>query len=135
MPTEITDLLTNMSIFAIVTTCGGALLSIVLTVGIIVFVRRFINKNVAPNRGILQNGISAQARIVGVQQTGMMLNNQPQIEFVLDVQPPVGAPYRAQTKAIIPLINIPQFQPGVDLPVKIHPSDPMQVVLDVYQSS
>ena len=133
MPFDITDLLTNMSIFAIVATCGGALLSIALTVGIIVFVRRFISKNVAPDRGILQNGISAKAKIVSVRQTGMMVNNQPQIEFDLDVQQPGGAPYRAQAKAIIPLVHIPQFQPGVDVPVKIHPSDPMQVALDIYQ--
>jgi hypothetical protein len=122
-----------MSIFALVTTCGGGLLSIALTIGIIVFIRRFIKKTVGPNRGIIENGIPAQAKIVGLRQTGMMLNNQPQVEFDLKVQPPGGRPYRAQTKAIIPLIHIPQFQPGVDLPVKIHPSNPLQVALDIYQ--
>jgi hypothetical protein len=75
----------------------------------------------------------AQAKIVGVRQTGVMLNNQPQILFDLEVQPPGSAPYRAQTKAIIPMVNIPQFQPGVEIPVKIHPTDPTQVVMDVYQ--
>ena len=63
MPPEITELLTNMSIFAVVATCGGGLLSIALTVGIIVFVRRMINKTVGPSRGILENGIPAKAKI------------------------------------------------------------------------
>jgi len=31
------------------------------------------------------------------------------------------------------MINIPQFQPGAEVPVKIHPSDPTQVVMDIYQ--
>ena len=81
----------------------------------------------------MQNGISAQARIVSVQQTGVMVNYQPQVAFQLEVTPPGGAPYQAQAKAVIPMVNIPQFQPGVEVPVKIHPTDPTQVVLDVYK--
>ncbi len=133
MPPEITQILAGTSIFVILSVCGGTILSIALTVGAIIFARRMINKTVGANRGVLQDGMPAQAKIVGVRQTGVMLNNQPQILFDLDVHPPGGAPYRAQAKAVIPIINIPQFQPGVDVPVKIHPSDPTQVVLDVYQ--
>ena len=109
------------------------MLSIALTIGITVLAIRFIRKTVGPNRGVLQNGLPAQAKIVGVRQTGVMLNNQPQILFDLEVQPPGGAPYRAQAKAVIPMINIPQFQPGAEVPVKIHPSDPTQIVMDIYQ--
>ena len=133
MPPEITEILAGTSIFVVLSICGGTVLSIALTIGITVFVMRFIRKTVGPNRGVLQNGIPTQAKIVSVRQTGVMLNNQPQILFELEVQPPGGAPYRAQTKAVIPMINIPQFQPGVDVPVKIHPTDPTQVVMDVYQ--
>jgi hypothetical protein len=133
MPPELTELLAGTSIFVVLSVCGGAVLSVALTIGAIVFARRLVNKTVGPNRGVLQNGIPAQATIVGVRQTGVMLNNQPQILFDLEVQPSGGAPYRAQAKAIIPMINIPQFQPGVDVPVKIHPTDLAQVVMDVYQ--
>lgn len=133
MPPEITELLAGTSIFIVLAVCGGTVLSIALTIGIAIFARRLINKTVGPNRGILQNGMPAQAKIVGVRQTGVMLNNQPQILFDLEVQPPGGVPYRAQAKAVIPIVNIPQFQPGVEVPVKIHPSDPTQVVMDVYQ--
>jgi hypothetical protein len=70
---------------------------------------------------------------MSVQQTGVMVNNQPQVVFDLEVRPPGGTPYRTQAKAVIPIVNIPQFQPGVELPVKVHPSDPMQVALDIYQ--
>ncbi|MCP4540295.1 MAG: hypothetical protein GY832_24410 [Chloroflexi bacterium] len=133
MPPEITQLLAGTSIFVVLAVCGGTVLSIALTIGITIFARRMINKTIGPNRGVLQNGIPAQAKIVSVRQTGVMLNNQPQILFDLEVQPPGGAPYRAQAKAVIPMVNIPQFQPGVQVSVKIHPSDPTQVVMDVYQ--
>ncbi len=133
MPPEVTDLLAGTTIFVTLAICGGAVLSIALTVGIIMFVRRFVSKTVGLNHDVLQNGIPAQAKIVAVRQTGVMLNYQPQIAFDLDVQPPGGALYRAQAKAIIPMVNIPQFQPGVEVLVKIHPTDPTQVVLDIYQ--
>ncbi len=133
MPPEITELLAGTSIVVVLTVCGSIVLTIALTIGITIFARRLINKTVGPNRGVLQNGMPAQAKIVNVRQTGVMLNNQPQILFDLEVQPPGGAPYRTQTKAVIPMVNIPQFQPGVEVPVKIHPSDPTQVVMDVYQ--
>jgi hypothetical protein len=133
MPPELTELLAGASTLVVLAVCGGTVLSIALTVGVIIFARRLINKTVGPNRGVLQDGIPARAKIVGVRQTGVMLNNQPQIAFDLEVQPPGGTPYRAQAKAIIPMINIPQFQPGAEVPVKIHPSDPTQVVMDIYQ--
>ena len=120
---------TARSIFTVLTICG----SIAIPIVAMVFVMRFIKKTVGPNRDVLQNGISAQAKIVSVQQTGVRLNDQPQILFDLEIRPPGGAPYRAQTKAVIPIIHIPQFQPGADVPVKIHPTDPAQVALDIYQ--
>jgi hypothetical protein len=133
MPPEITELLAGASTVVVLTICGGTVLSLALTIGITVFAIRFVRNKVGPNRGILQDGIPAQARIVSVRQTGVMLNNQPQIAFELEVEPPGGTPYRAQAKAVIPMINIPQFQPGAEVPVKIHPSDPTQVVMDIYQ--
>jgi hypothetical protein len=133
MPPEVTELLTGTSIFIVLAVCGGIVLSIALTIGITIFVRRLITKTVGPNRSVLQNGIPAKAKIMGVQQTGVMLNNQPQILFDLEVHPPRGMPYRAQTKAVIPMVNIPQLQPGIEVPVKIHPTDANQVVLDIYQ--
>ncbi|MCP4540547.1 MAG: hypothetical protein GY832_25705 [Chloroflexi bacterium] len=133
MPPEITEILAGTSILVVLSICGGTVLSLAITIGITIFAIRLIRKTVGPNRGVLQDGIPAQAKIVNVRQTGVMLNNQPQILFDLEVQPPGGAPYQAQAKAVIPMINIPQFQPGAEVPVKIHPSDPTQVVMDIYQ--
>ncbi len=133
MPPEITEILAGTSIVVVLAICGGTVLSLALTIGITVFALRFVRKTVGQNRGVIQDGIPAQAKIVGVRQTGVMLNNQPQIAFDLEVHPPGGSPYQAQAKAVIPMINIPQFQPGAEVPVKIHPSDPTQVALDIYQ--
>ena len=133
MPPDIADLLAGTSTMIVVIACVGVALSLLVTVGVTILVIRMVRKTVGPDRGILQNGISAQAKILGVQQTGVMVNYQPQISFTLEVHPPGGSPYRAQTKAVIPMVNIPQLQPGTEVPVKIHPTDPAKVVMNIYQ--
>ncbi|MCJ7623451.1 MAG: hypothetical protein MUO76_08095 [Anaerolineaceae bacterium] len=132
MPPEFADIFGTTSILTVVSICVCSVLSLAGTIGITFVLIRVIRKKVGPDRKILENGIPARARILSVQQTGVMVNYQPQVVFTLDVQPPGGAPYQIQTKAVIPMVNIPQFQPGTEVPVKIHPTDPTKVVMDVY---
>jgi hypothetical protein len=134
MPPELTALLGGSTILIVILVCGSILVTTVITIGITWLAIRLVRKAMGPNRSILQNGIAAKAQILSVQQTGVMVNYQPQIAFQLEVHPPGGVPYQAQAKAVIPMVNIPQFQPGTEVPVKIHPTDPTQVVLDVYQT-
>jgi hypothetical protein len=133
MPPEIADLIAGGSVLIIVLTCVIILVSLLVTAGVTLLVIRMIRKTAGPDRKILQEGISAQAKIVNAQQTGVMVNYQPQIAFTLEVQPPGGAPYQAVTKAVIPMVNLPQLQPGTEVPVKIHPTDPSKVVMNIYQ--
>ncbi|MBI9047594.1 MAG: hypothetical protein JEZ06_24125 [Anaerolineaceae bacterium] len=132
MPPEISEILTGTSVLVILLICVSIVFSILLTIGVTIFAIRFIRKKFAPDPAILQNGISAQAKIINVRQTGTMVNYQPEIAFTLEVQPPNGPAYQAQTKAVIPMVNIPQFQPGTEVPVKIHPTDPTKIVLNIY---
>jgi competence protein ComGC len=125
MSTDVSQIITESSTLAI----GFTLLSLALTLVITLLVLRFVRKALGQDRSIVQNGIPARAKILSVQQTGLMLNNQPQVEFQLEVYPPTGMPYQAQAKAIIGLVSIPQFQPGVEIPVKIHPTDLSKVAL------
>jgi hypothetical protein len=133
MPPGVTELLAGSTVLIVVLICGSLLVTTVITVGITWLAIRLVRKTMGPDRSILQNGIPAKAQILSVQQTGVMVNYQPQVAFQLEVYPPGDAPYQAQAKAVIPMVNIPQFQPGTEVPVKVHPTDPTQVVLDIYQ--
>ncbi len=119
MSTDINQLLGGSALII----CGGTVLSLAFTLVVTLFAMRFIRKALGQDRGVIENGIAARAKILSVRQTGLMLNHQPQVEFQLQVHPPSGMPYQAQVKAVIGLVNIPQFQPGIELPVKIHPTD------------
>ena len=126
----IDDLFTNMSIVTILITCGSLLCTGIVTVGIIVLVFRYAKNMTSGNKAIMEQGISARAKILSVQETGVLLNNMPQVLFQLEVYPSSGIPYQATTKAVISLVKIPQYQPGIEIPVKIHPTDPTKVEID-----
>ncbi len=119
MSTDITQLLAGGTALII----GGTVLSLAFTLVVTLFAMRFIRKALGQDRSVIENGIPARAKILSVRQTGLMLNHQPQVEFQLEVHPPSGMPYQAQVKAVIGLVSIPQFQPGIELPVNIHPTD------------
>ena len=113
---------------------GTCLITVVALAGTGVLIW-YIMKSVGPNRQILQSGIPAQATIRQVWQTGTYINNNQQVGMQLEVRPPGGAPYVTNVNAVVPLVNIPQFQPGAVVPVKISPTDAAHVELDVYGQS
>ncbi len=122
----------NLTILITVGTClltGLITLVSLAGVGLVIW---FVMRSVGQNQAVLKTGTPAQAVIQQVWQTGTYVNNNPQIGMQLEVRPPNGMPYAAQVNAIIPLVNIPQFQPGAVVPVKISPTDPTKVALDVY---
>jgi hypothetical protein len=129
----IEEMMTTIMGGSILLTCLIGGLVTVVTVGSIGAVMFFVFRALRPDPTITKSGIPAQATIQNVWQTGTYVNNNPQVGLQLEVRPPTGVAYVTQTNAIIPLVNIPQFQPGAVVPVKIHPTDPSKVILDVYR--
>ncbi|RLB46739.1 MAG: hypothetical protein DRJ42_26975 [Deltaproteobacteria bacterium] len=82
------------------------------------------------NHQLGQTGIPAKAKILSIQQTGTMVNMNPQVQCVLEVQGAQG-PYQVQTMSVIPQMRIPQFQPGAVIDVRVDPANPQVVSLAV----
>lgn len=77
----------------------------------------------------IKNGALGQATILKIWETGLTVNDRPQIGFLLNVQHPDGSSYETETKAVIPIIHLPQFQPGATVAVKIDAKDRQRVAL------
>ena len=106
-------------------------IGVAFVIGAVIIV--FAKRAMKPNAALLKTGLPAQAKILKVWQTGMMINNNPQIGMQLEVTGPTGT-YQTETKIVVPMINIPQFQPGAVLPAKIDPADQRKIALDIYAS-
>ena len=106
----------------------GAISIAVSFVGMVVM-RKLLG--VSPDIETLRDGIPAEASILKVWDTGLVVNNNPQVGMDLEVRPPSGSHYQAQTKKVLSMSAIPQYQPGAVVSVKISKKDPNKVVIDI----
>ncbi len=79
---------------------------------------------------ITATGLAGTATVTGLTQTGMQLNDQPQVKIDLLVSIPGREPYAASRKEFVPLILLGRLGSGVPLPVKVDPADPQDVIID-----
>lgn len=77
----------------------------------------------------LAGGTPAKARILAVRDTGGRLNSNPSIEFDLEVTPAAGAPFKATTRAIVSVVDLPRFQPGAIIDVRYDTTAPGSVAI------
>jgi hypothetical protein len=109
---------------------GAGLLAIVGTLGCGSIVDRFSGRREACE--IISIGKPATGRVLRLIDTGTTINNDPVVEFVLEVTPPDGKPYEAHTKGLVSRLDIPAVQPGRVFPVKYDPQNPARVALDIW---
>jgi hypothetical protein len=78
-------------------------------------------------------GVPAQARIDGVQETGMTVQmggpEMPVAQFQLTVMRDGAEPYQAVHRQAVPRLSIGQLVPGNTLPCKVDPEDPNKLVI------
>jgi hypothetical protein len=80
---------------------------------------------------LLKTGVSAKAVIKELHDTGVTVNNAPQIKLLLEVFPQTGIPYLVETKMLISRLQTASFQPGMELAVKVDPNDKDKVAVDL----
>jgi|SRR5688572_22420159 len=78
---------------------------------------------------VLQTGVAATATIVRVWDTGTRINDNPRVGMLLQVQPATGAPFQAEIKETVSIVQMPMFQPGAQLEVKHDPAQPTSVAI------
>jgi hypothetical protein len=104
--------------------------TVLLTVGILFFVFRFIRK-ASGDPKLLAEGIPAPAMILSIAPTGTIVNNiYYQCEIVLRIQPPGGQTYDASTRQLIPITSMAMLPPGTHVQVRIDKTDPAKVAID-----
>jgi hypothetical protein len=75
------------------------------------------------------SGLPGRATIVGLAQTGMFLNENPQIRLDLSVEIPGRPIFHVSHKEFVPLILLGRLAPGGVLPVKVDQADPTHLVI------
>jgi hypothetical protein len=78
---------------------------------------------------LMATGIVGQATVDAIADTGVTINENPEIELTLTVTVPGGAPYKATLKQVISRIAVAGYQPGATVPVRVSPDDPQVLMI------
>lgn len=85
---------------------------------------------VADAERIKAQGVPGTATILGMRQTGMQLNDQPQVELRLQVSTQMHGAYEVTLKEWVPLMLLGTLSSGRPLPVKVDPANPQRVIIE-----
>jgi hypothetical protein len=80
--------------------------------------------------GQIKNGVTAEAKVLKVWDTGVSINGNPQVGLLLEVTPASGAPFQTEAKTIVSRLNVSLVQPGVRADVKYDPKKPQRLQVE-----
>ena len=91
---------------------------------------RLIFKGMMNTSRLQKIGIPGKARILEVRDTGVTINNSPQVKLILEVKNDLGQKYTTECRVLVSRINPGAYVPGMEVPVKIDPKNEKNVVID-----
>jgi hypothetical protein len=83
----------------------------------------------ASKERLAQTGVPANGRLLQVQQSGRLVNYNPEIHALVEVHHPQFGVYQVQTTAVVPQIAIPRAQPGAQVQVRVDPQNKNEIAL------
>lgn len=101
----------------------------VATIIFVIFIFRRVFGGIKQQNQLLMTGEPAQATVLQLWDTGMKLNDNPQVGLLLEVRPANRQAYQVETKCFVSFLKLPQVQPGAIVHVKVDPADPTRVAL------
>jgi hypothetical protein len=93
------------------------------------FYRLFFKPMINANR-LQKTGLPGTAKILEIKDTGVTINNNPQVKLMLEVKNSFGQKYTTQCRVLVSRINPSMFMPGMEVPVLIDPKNEQNVVID-----
>lgn len=107
---------------------SGIIVSCVLVFVFFIMWRMIIGPMISTSY-ILKNGKDAEGTILETWDTGVTVNNSPQIGMLVEVRQPGRPPYQTKTKAIASRLQVQYYQPGMILGLKVHPTKPEKITV------
>ena len=122
-------------IVAVITTARltGSYLGVgmmVIFIGVFYLCYRIFFKPIINASRLQKNGLPGKATILEVKDTGVTINNNPQVKLMLEVKNSFGQKYNAQCRVMVSRLNPGMFMPGMEVAVKIDPKNEQNVVID-----
>ena len=83
--------------------------------------------------GTIKNGVQAEATVMKVWDTGVSINDNPQVGMLLDVRPTLAPAFQAEAKKLVSRINPNAIQPRMKVQVVYDPANPKRIEIQSIQ--
>lgn len=87
------------------------------------------------NSRLQKTGIPAKAIIKEVRDTGVTINNNPQVKLVQELKNSLGQRYSSTVRVLVSRLQPYVYQPGMTVGVLVDPKDENKMVIDTNSSS
>lgn len=77
----------------------------------------------------IKNGITAEAEVLNVRDTGTTINDDPLVALQLEVRPSMAAAFQVEYKTLVSRLEVSQYRPGCKAVVLYDPANPKRMVL------
>ncbi len=111
-------------LFTILMVCGSLVCTGVIVAASIGIPIYFMRNNQKRAEALMQSGTQGEATILSLQDTGMLINNNPRVTVLLEVRVAMRPPYQVTKSLTVPLIRLSQVQTGSVVSVMVDLSDP-----------
>lgn len=86
-------------------------------------------RQVKMQKWLSREGIEAEAVLLNVQQTGLYVNNMPQMKLQMQVHPRSGRNFVTETLEVLSYLDLTQLHIGRSLLVKYNPANTKEVMV------
>src|SRR5919199_2836800 len=97
---------------------------------VIAIVYFLVNRRASAMQELTQTGLPGQAQILEMTQTGVYINENPQVKMKLRVEARGLAPYECEKKVTVPMIALGMLGSGRPLSVYVDPADHENIYID-----
>ncbi len=107
---------------------GPAIVVTILSVFVGPMLARIV-RNSRMKKEVMQRGVDGTATILSNWDTGVRINNKPQVGMTLLVRGTNGEEFEADATETVSIVHLPMFQPGATLRVKYDPFNTSRVAI------
>jgi len=112
------------------------MLTIVFIAGVFLLMYFVLSRTLFPilqiariNKRLSREGIEADAVLLNMEQTGLYVNNQPQVRLQVQVHPLTGRNFVTETREVLSFLDLTRIQIGCTLKVKYNPENIKEVMV------
>lgn len=114
----------GISGFTFAMICISLLCTLVITAAAIAIPIYYFRNQRKRAEELMAKGTQGEATILSLEDTGMFINNNPQVRLSLEIRMPMYPTYQITKTLTVPLIRLSQVQTGAVIQVMVDMSDP-----------